>query len=129
MEYDSNFIVFVTLNELQAHMIKILESEVNRLKNKARFIKMKIDHNLEFEGLSRVAIIDLLEANNFERFVDDKDTGDDEDSHNGHGYDYLMKSPAWSFCKEEVSFQSVFLVNINDIVMKTYSFYIRHKNL
>jgi hypothetical protein len=69
---------------------------------------MKIDHNLEFEGLSRIAIIDLLEVNNFERFTDDaKDINDDEDfnSHNDHGYDYLMKSPAWSFCMEEVRFR------------------------
>ena len=69
---------------------------------------MKIGHNLEFEGFSRVETIGLLEFNKFERFVDDKDTGDDED--NGHGYDYLMKSPAWSFCKEEVIFRFAFLV-------------------
>jgi len=55
-------------------MIKVLEAEVNRFKNKARFIKMKIEHHLEFEGLSRLRIIDLLEANGFERFADDKDT-------------------------------------------------------
>ncbi len=97
-------------------MIKILEAEVNKFKNKARFIKMKIEHNLEFEGLSRVAIIDLLEANGFERFADDKDTGDDEDSHNGHGYDYLMKSPAWSFCMEEVSFS----IQFSSVILKEY---------
>ena len=82
-------------------MIKLLEVEVSRLRNKTRFIQMKVKHNLEFEGLSRIAIINLLEENNFERFTDDKDINDDEDS--SSGYDYLMKSPAWSFCMEEVS--------------------------
>ncbi|PKY39326.1 DNA topoisomerase II [Rhizophagus irregularis] len=91
----------------KAHMIKILEIEVRKLRNKAKFLQMKIDHNLEFEGLLRNAIIDLLEKNNFERFADDKDIKDNDDedfniSHNDHGYDYLMKSPAWSFCMEEV---------------------------
>jgi DNA topoisomerase II len=91
-------------------MLKILEAEVSRLRNKARFIEMKIKHKLEFEGLSRTAIIDLLEENNFERFTDDKDikdVNDEEDffgGQNDHGYDYLMKSPAWSFSLEEVSF-------------------------
>jgi hypothetical protein len=91
-------------------MIKILEIEVRKLRNKAKFLQMKIDHNLEFEGLSRNTIIDLLEKNKFERFADDKDTKDNDDEdfnigHNDHGYDYLMKSPAWSFCMEEVSFR------------------------
>ena len=88
-------------------MIKLLEVEVNRLRNKTRFIQTKVIYNLEFEGLSRVAIINLLEENNFERFTDDKDINDGENSNIGHndhgGYDYLMKSPAWSFCMEEVS--------------------------
>jgi DNA topoisomerase II len=90
-------------------MIKLLEAEVNRLRNKTRFIQMKVNHNLEFEGLSRIAIIRLLEKNNFEKFTDHKDINDDENSNIGHndhgGYDYLMKSPAWSFCIEEVGFR------------------------
>ena len=90
-------------------MIKLLEVEVNKLRNKTRFIQMKVKHNLEFEGLSRIAIINLLEENNFERFTDYKDINDDENSNIGHngygGYDYLMKSSAWSFCMEEVNFR------------------------
>src|SRR5436305_5682563 len=111
-------------------MLKILETEVSRLRNKARFIEMKIKHKLEFEGLSRNAIIDLLEENNFERFTDDKDVkdvNDDEDFNNGHGYDYLMKSPAWSFSMEEVSF--VVIKNSIFFLMLKFSIRIRHKNL
>ncbi|RIA79533.1 hypothetical protein C1645_794158 [Glomus cerebriforme] len=65
-------------------MIKILVVEVRRLRNKARLIQMKINRELEFEGLSRSDIIELLEKEDFERFVDDKDVYDDKDFSNGH---------------------------------------------
>ncbi|RIA91341.1 hypothetical protein C1645_767714, partial [Glomus cerebriforme] len=79
-------------------MIKILE--VRRFRNKARFIQIKINRELEFEGLSRSNIIKLLEKKDFEKFADDKDVYDDEDFNNDHGYNYLMKSPSWSFARK-----------------------------
>ncbi|CAG8754077.1 5306_t:CDS:2, partial [Funneliformis caledonium] len=44
----------------KAHMINILEAEVIMNKNKARFIKMRADNSLKFEGLSRIEAIELL---------------------------------------------------------------------
>ena len=85
------------------HMLKVLELEVNQLRNKARFIQMKIDHNLEYEGLRKTEIIKLLESKGFERFRNIKEANnDDEESGNdGDGYNYLMNTKSWSFCKEE----------------------------
>ncbi|GBB91406.1 hypothetical protein RclHR1_01870001 [Rhizophagus clarus] len=86
------------------HMLKVLELEVNQLRNKARFIQMKIDHNLEFEGLRKAEIIKLLESEGFERFKNIKEEkSDDEDQtgNGGDGYNYLMNTKSWSFCKEE----------------------------
>jgi DNA topoisomerase-2 len=86
------------------HMLKVLELEVDQLRNKARFIQMKIDHNLEFEGLRKAEIIKLLESEGFERFRNAKEEkSDDEDQTGigGDGYNYLMNTKSWSFCKEE----------------------------
>jgi len=88
------------------YMLKALELEVNQLKNKARFIQMKIDHSLEFEGLRKAEIIKLLESEGFERFRNVKEEKTDEESGDGgsgggDGYNYLMNTRSWSFCKEE----------------------------
>ncbi|GBB86111.1 hypothetical protein RclHR1_12570006 [Rhizophagus clarus] len=86
------------------HMLKVLALEVNQLRNKARFIQMKIDHNLEFEGLRKAEIIKLLESEGFERFRHGKEEKiDDEDQtgNDGDGYNYLMNTKSWSFCEEE----------------------------
>ncbi|EXX74976.1 DNA topoisomerase 2 [Rhizophagus irregularis DAOM 197198w] len=86
------------------HMLKVLELEVNQLRNKARFIQMKIEHKLEFEGFRKAEIIKLLESEGFERFRNAKEEkSDDEDQtdNGGDGYNYLMNTKSWSFCKEE----------------------------
>ncbi|GBC08492.1 hypothetical protein RclHR1_08160004 [Rhizophagus clarus] len=77
------------------HMLKVLELEVNQLRNKARFIQMKIDHNLVFEGLHKTEIIKLLESEGFEKFRNIKE------GQSGNGYDYLMNTKSRSFCEEE----------------------------
>ncbi|GES91615.1 DNA topoisomerase II [Rhizophagus clarus] len=86
------------------HMLKVLALEVNQLRNKARFIQMKIDHNLEFEGLRKAEIIKLLESEGFERFghgKEEKSDDEDQTGNDGDGYNYLMNTKSWSFCKEE----------------------------
>ncbi|RIA90989.1 DNA topoisomerase [Glomus cerebriforme] len=84
------------------HMLKVLELEVRQLRNKARFIQMKIDHDLEYEGLRKAEIIKLLESEGFERFRNVKEEkSDEEEFGNGDGYNYLMNTKSWSFCKEE----------------------------
>jgi len=86
----------------KAHMLSVLEVEVKKLRNKAKFIQMKIDHNLEFEGLRKAEIIKLLESKGFEKFKNTKEEkNDDEESGDGDGYNYLMNTKSWSFCKEE----------------------------
>jgi DNA topoisomerase-2 len=81
------------------HMLDVLEIEVKKLRNKVNFIQMKIDRSLEYEGLRRAEIIKLLESKGFDRF---SDTKDDEESGDSGGFNYLMNTRSWDFCKEEV---------------------------
>ncbi|RIA85852.1 hypothetical protein C1645_830172 [Glomus cerebriforme] len=62
------------------------------------YYKRKINHELEFGGLSRSNIIKLLEEKDFQEILQmirmlmmTRISG----------YNYLMKSSSWSFCKEE----------------------------
>ncbi|CAG8682124.1 13658_t:CDS:2, partial [Funneliformis caledonium] len=84
------------------YMLKVLEVEVNKLRNKVRFIQMKINHDLKYEGLRKADIIKLLESKGFERFKNSKEeNNDDDESGDGDGYNYLMNTKSWSFCKED----------------------------
>ncbi|CAG8574232.1 177_t:CDS:10 [Acaulospora morrowiae] len=83
------------------YLLKKLELECKKLQNKNRFIKMKIDHELEFEGLKKVAIVNLLERKGFDRIPHKVEDAEGEEDENIGDYDYLMKTPAWSFSEEE----------------------------
>ncbi|CAG8572361.1 6312_t:CDS:10 [Acaulospora colombiana] len=82
------------------YLLKRLELDCKKLQNKNRFIKMKISRDLEFEGLKKAAIVALLESKGFDRIPNKEDEAEDEDGHAGD-YDYLMRTPAWSFSEEE----------------------------
>lgn len=60
---------------------------------------MKISGELQFEGLKKAAIINLLDSKGFDR-ISSKDDSETEDGTNS-GFDYLMRTPAWSFSEEE----------------------------
>ncbi|RIB16058.1 DNA topoisomerase [Gigaspora rosea] len=91
------------------YLIAEVKHECLKLANKVRFINMKIKHQLEFEGLRKKAIIELLEANGFDKvhkrpimkYGSEETSESDEENANDSGYNYLMSTPAWAFSKEE----------------------------
>ncbi|CAG8582278.1 18254_t:CDS:2, partial [Racocetra fulgida] len=92
------------------YLIAELQHECLKLSNKVRFINMKIKHQLEFEGLRKKAIIELLAANGFDKVhkrpvvrhgVESSNDDEAEEDLNDSGYNYLMSTPAWAFSKEE----------------------------
>ncbi|RHZ61848.1 hypothetical protein Glove_345g28 [Diversispora epigaea] len=84
------------------HLLKKIELECKKLRNKNRFIKMKINRSLQFEGLKRVDIINLLESEGFDKIRGkDETSANENDNDNSSGYDYLMRTIAWNFSEEE----------------------------
>ncbi|RIB16059.1 DNA topoisomerase II [Gigaspora rosea] len=91
------------------YLIAEVKHECLKLANKVRFINMKIKHQLEFEGLRKKAIIELLEANGFDKihkrpimkYGSEETSESDEENASDSGYNYLMSTPAWAFSKEE----------------------------
>eukprot|EP00096_Caligus_rogercresseyi_P005023 TRINITY_DN1980_c0_g1_i2.p1 TRINITY_DN1980_c0_g1~~TRINITY_DN1980_c0_g1_i2.p1 ORF type:complete len:1518 (+),score=657.25 TRINITY_DN1980_c0_g1_i2:186-4739(+) len=101
------------------YLVGLLEAENLRLKNQARFIKMKCDGSLVVENKPRKEIIgDLirkgfdsdpikawkstqeLEEEEEEDGNEDEDVGDREGEDNKKDYDYLMSMAMWSLTKE-----------------------------
>ncbi|CAJ0747567.1 10101_t:CDS:2 [Entrophospora sp. SA101] len=87
-------------------LIKNLQKQVNIIDNKIRFLHMKLDTTLKFEGLKKAEIIKLLEFHKFDK-IDDMTTKEDsskETEINGNirGYDYIMRMICWSFSREEL---------------------------
>ncbi|CAG8482527.1 2579_t:CDS:2 [Diversispora eburnea] len=83
------------------YLVKKIEHECKRLQNKNRFIKMKINGDLKFEGMKKVAIVNLLDSKGFDRITSKDDSDTEGESENRNGFDYLMRTPAWSFSEEE----------------------------
>ncbi|CAG8440195.1 3052_t:CDS:10 [Diversispora eburnea] len=85
------------------HLLKKIELECKKLQNKNRFIKMKISRDLQFEGLKRIEIINLLESEGFDRIrgKDEISANSTNENENTSGYDYLMRTTAWNFSEEE----------------------------
>ncbi|CAG8519635.1 3464_t:CDS:2, partial [Gigaspora rosea] len=94
------------------YLIAEVKHECLKLANKVRFINMKIKHQLEFEGLRKKAIIELLEANGFDKvhkrpiikYGSEETSESDEENANDSGYNYLMSTPAWAFTKPPKEF-------------------------
>ena len=97
-------------------MIKTLQEKVNIMDSKIRFIRMKLDGKIKFEGLKKLEIVKLLESHNFDKIHNDyfssptspseeesePESENTELNNNIKGYNYLMKMSCWTFSSEEV---------------------------
>ncbi|CAJ0756558.1 11694_t:CDS:2, partial [Entrophospora sp. SA101] len=88
------------------HLIKDLQKQISIMEGKVRFIYMKLDSTLKFEGLKKAEIVKLLESHKFEKIYDaqseENSSEGTETNRNTKGYDYLMKLTCWGFSREEV---------------------------
>ncbi|CAJ0760096.1 9104_t:CDS:10, partial [Entrophospora sp. SA101] len=76
------------------HLIEKLQQQVNKMENKIRFINMKLEGGIKFEGLKKLEIVKLLESHKFDKIYSDEII---------KGYDYLMGMTCWTFSKEEIN--------------------------
>ena len=84
--------------------------------NKIRFIYMKLEGKIKFEGLKKLEIVKLLESQNFDKVHNEdyfsspfssptsspSEEENEPESENIKGYNYLMKMSCWTFSSEEV---------------------------
>jgi DNA topoisomerase-2 len=77
------------------HLIDLLKKEIQILSNRARFIIMQIDDELDIRNIKKKKVIQILENESFNKVYN----SDDE---NGCGYDYLLGMNFWMFTKEKV---------------------------
>ena len=84
--------------------------------NKIRFIYMKLEGKIKFEGLKKSEIVKLLESHNFDKVHNEdyfsspfssptsspSEEENEPESENIKGYNYLMKMSCWTFSSEEV---------------------------
>jgi len=95
---------------------------VEKTDNKIRFIDMKLEDKIRFEGLKKLEIVKLLESYNFDKIHNEdyssspfssltsslsEEEGELESENTKlnnsiRGYDYLMKMTCWTFSSEEV---------------------------
>ncbi|CAJ0751192.1 6314_t:CDS:2 [Entrophospora sp. SA101] len=87
-------------------LIKNLQKQVNIIDNKIRFLHMKLDTMLKFEGLKKAEIIKLLKFHKFDKIGDtlteEDSSKETEINRNVRGYDYIMRMTCWSFSREEL---------------------------
>ncbi len=104
----------------KAHMLSVLQHEIEKLENKVRFITaVSIDKTFEIHNVPKQTILDKLIQDGYKTFggtglsassVEKEDGADgaSAQSHSGsnsnsnNGYDYLLKLPLWSVSRERV---------------------------
>ena len=97
-------------------MISIIQQKVKIMDNKIKFICMKLDGEIRFEGLKKSEIVNFLESLEFDKIhnnyfslptspseeEDEPESENTELNNNIKGYNYLMKMTCWSFNNNEV---------------------------
>lgn len=69
-----------------------MKREMERLSNKARFVKENVEGKMDVKGKRKVVIVKELERNGYAKL-----SGKDEEE----GYDYLLSMKIWSLTKEK----------------------------
>ncbi|KAH6659693.1 DNA topoisomerase [Truncatella angustata] len=105
--------------ERKAHWLGVLNGDLKKLSNQARFIKEIMDNKLVVNRKKKQVVVDELRACKYDAFPknsDTKKTKADEDEVDAEGeeeietesdagardYDYLLSMPIWSFTQERL---------------------------